>query len=356
MKSHFFSNKLIAWYEQNKRDLPWRNTRDPYKIWLSEVILQQTRVNQGLPYYHTFTENYPTISDLALADEQRVLRDWQGLGYYSRARNLHKCAIMVHESYNKEFPKIYSEIIKLPGIGKYTAAAISSFAFKQRVAAIDGNVYRVLSRIFGIDDDITTGKGQRSFEKLSEELIPERQPDLYNQAMMEFGALHCTPKKPKCESCIFNVECWARKSNGQDTLPVKSKKIKVRHRYFYYFNIVAEDKLLMRERKSKDIWQGLFDFHLVERESTVEMDDIWSQDNLLKSLVKLPKKVEINNTYKHVLSHQQIHATFCTIKLDADSAQLDTLIPDGYDLYNNEEVLKLPKPVLISKYLNDGFY
>ncbi len=356
LESSFFSSRLITWYHQNKRDLPWRNTRNPYKIWLSEVILQQTRVNQGLPYYLTFTENYPTISDLALADEQRVLRDWQGLGYYSRARNLHKCARIVHESYNKEFPKSYSEIIKLPGIGKYTAAAISSFSYQERVPAIDGNVYRVLSRVFGLQDDIATGKGQKVFENLSWDLIPHDQPDIYNQAMMEFGALHCTPKKPNCAECIFNVECVARKQEMQSSLPVKSKKVKVRKRYFYYFNIMVMDQLLMKERKGKDIWQGLHDFHLIETERPVSVDDLWENNEFLKQLIELPKEIDVHQNYRHILSHQEINAVFSTVKLNISDDNINHLIPEGYSLYSEEKVIDLPKPVLISKYLNDGFY
>src|SRR6185369_7763226 len=222
MRKDFFSSMIIDWYHANHRNLPWRATIDPYKIWLSEVMLQQTRVAQGLPYYERFVCSFPTVFDLAMATEQNVLRLWQGLGYYSRARNLHRCAKEVVEKFNGHFPNSFNELSKLPGIGDYTAAAIASIAFRQPVAVVDGNVYRVLARVFGIEKDITSGEGKKHFFSFANELINKERPDLFNQAVMEFGALHCVPKKPKCGECIFSKSCEANQRNLQAVLPIKS--------------------------------------------------------------------------------------------------------------------------------------
>src|SRR5690606_28672368 len=218
-----FSQKLISWYLQNKRDLPWRNTKNPYKIWLSEVILQQTRVAQGLPYYENFVKHFPTVFDLAKANEEQVLKIWQGLGYYSRARNLHHTAQYVSENLNGEFPKTYNKLIKLKGIGSYPAAAISSFSNDENVAVLDGNVYRVLSRYFGIETDISSSQGKKEFQEMADEVLDKKRPALFNQAIMEFGALQCVPKNPNCEVCVFNDSCVALQKNKVAQLPVKLK-------------------------------------------------------------------------------------------------------------------------------------
>ena len=223
-----FSNSLLLWYLQNKRDLPWRNTTNPYPIWLSEIMLQQTRVAQGLPYFLAFTEAFPTILDLAKADEEQVLKLWQGLGYYSRARNMHKTAQIIAFELGGNFPNNYNDLIKLKGIGEYTAAAIASFAFNEVVPAVDGNVFRVLSRYFNIDTDIASSGAKKEFTALAKELIPNDNPALFNQAIMEFGALQCVPKNPNCESCIFNSSCAALQKKKVAELPVKSKKVKDR--------------------------------------------------------------------------------------------------------------------------------
>ncbi len=240
MESRIFANKIIGWYLDNKRDLPWRNTKDPYRIWLSEIILQQTRVAQGLPYYQAFTEKFPTVWDLSKADERVVLRTWQGLGYYSRARNLHKCAKIICDNYRGQFPNNYKDLLALPGVGPYTAAAIASFAFGEIKAVVDGNVYRVLSRFFGVHDDIATGPGQKKFAELAQSLISQEKPELYNQGNMEYGAIQCTPKSPNCHGCVLEDSCVAYHQHLQHQLPVKSKKVKVRERYFYYFNLVKQ--------------------------------------------------------------------------------------------------------------------
>ena len=259
-----FANKLISWYQDNQRDLPWRHTRDPYKIWLSEVILQQTRVSQGLPYYQSFVAHFPEVFDLANATEQQVLRLWQGLGYYSRGRNLLKCARMVVEELDGKFPNNYMQLLELPGIGEYTAAAIASIAFKEAVPVVDGNVFRVVSRVLGISDDIAVASSRKVFFNYSKQLMMDAPPDLYNQAVMEFGALHCTPKQPKCDSCPLSLTCYAFQNSRQHQFPVKSKKVKVRNRDFYYLVIKSGASYLLNKRASGDIWQGLYDFYLIE--------------------------------------------------------------------------------------------
>ena len=255
-----FAKLLINWYNNHQRDLPWRNTSAPYKIWLSEIILQQTRVNQGLPYYNKFINEYPSVHDLANAPEDEVMRLWQGLGYYSRARNLHECAKSIVNQYDGEFPSTYNELLKLKGVGKYTAAAIASFAFNQAVPVVDGNVFRVLARYFCVTDDIAQPKTFTKFFNIAKELIPEEQAASFNQAIMELGATICTPKKPACENCPLAQDCEARIHHKQSELPVKKKKIKIKHRYLYYLIWQEGGKLAMKKRGESDIWQGLFDF------------------------------------------------------------------------------------------------
>ncbi|MCH8317210.1 MAG: A/G-specific adenine glycosylase [Bacteroidetes bacterium] len=309
-----FSSLLIAWYRQHKRNLPWRHTHNPYHIWLSEIILQQTRVDQGLPYYLEFIEQYPTIHDLANADISEVLRLWQGLGYYTRARNLHHTANNIARNYGGKFPENYKDLLELKGVGKYTAAAIASFAFGENVAVLDGNVLRVLARIFGIETDIATNKGMAEFDKLANELLPASPPKspspkergtlsppyeeaadsaTYNQAIMEFGALHCTPAAPKCETCPFNKDCIANLLNKQGALPVKINKVKKRSRYFHYFVVVSggsdNRQILMKERTQNDIWKGLYDFLLIEEGHLVQGASKNSKINLT---AKTPRRKE----------------------------------------------------------------
>ena len=267
MKNLFIRDELLSWYRANKRELPWRNNRDPYRIWLSEVILQQTRVEQGLPYFQRITDQYPTVNDLANASEEEVLRSWQGLGYYSRARNMHKCAKIVVSDYNSEFPDSKAELLKLPGIGPYTAAAIASIAFGEAAAVVDGNVIRVITRLFGVADDISTPSTQKKIQAIADELISQEHPDLFNQAIMEFGALHCTPNQPDCVTCPFSQHCKSLKAGTNGKIPFKKKKIKKRNRYFHYLLINRDGKYLMKQRSNKDIWQGLFEFFLLESDS-----------------------------------------------------------------------------------------
>ena len=230
-----FSNSLIKWYLQNKRDLPWRNTIDPYFIWLSEIMLQQTRVAQGMPYFFAFTEAFPTVFDLAKASEQEVLKLWQGLGYYSRARNLHKTAQYVAFELDGKFPDNYKALLSLKGVGDYTAAAIASFSYNEVVPVVDGNVFRVLSRVFDIEADISQPASKKIFQELAMELMPKDHPAIFNQAIMEFGALQCVPKNPDCTICVMNDGCLALKMDKVNQLPVKLKKTKVTNRFFNYF-------------------------------------------------------------------------------------------------------------------------
>ncbi|MEO1052021.1 MAG: A/G-specific adenine glycosylase [Bacteroidota bacterium] len=348
--------KLIEWYERNKRDLPWRNTTDPYRIWLSEIILQQTRVVQGMPYYLKFIEHFPTVSALAEADEQVVLRLWQGLGYYSRARNLHKCAKVLMQEYNGDFPKKVDELLKLPGVGRYTAAAIASFSFGVRSAVVDGNVMRVLSRVFGLEYDISNTKEAAKFFELAGQLISIENPATHNQAIMEFGAIQCTPKSPDCEACIFKPNCVAYNKGLQESLPVKTKKIKVRKRYFHYLVVQKEGKLLMRERRSKDIWTGLYDFFLVESTDVLNEDKILVHESLTNTFGDKIKISGQSEEYTHILTHQKIFARFYMCVLEENQASQAEIFHSDFGFYDPDEIMALPKPVLISNYLRDYIF
>ena len=354
MKKAYFSKKIVEWYAASHRDLPWRNTQDPYKIWLSEIILQQTRVAQGLPYYKRFIQNYPNVKSLAEANEREVLRLWQGLGYYTRARNLHSCAQKVSADLNRKFPRSWEELRKLPGIGDYTAAAIASFAFDQKVAVVDGNVYRVLARIFGIDKDITSTTGKKSFFELANQLIPDDQPGLYNQAIMEFGAMHCLPQNPRCVGCPFCKGCFAFQHEAQGLLPVKRKKKAVSRRYFYYFIFRMGNKILMTRRIQKDIWNGLFDFPLLEEKRSVPVARVLekifqSGSNIQQVLTNAIVSID----YKHVLTHQTIYARFVEIDWPTGKRLPFALLSDDGAWYLTRQLEKLPKPRLITRYLED---
>lgn len=351
MKEGLFSEIIVDWYEHHHRSLPWRNTRDPYKIWLSEIILQQTRVAQGLPYYKRFLQHYPNVKSLAQANEQQVLRLWQGLGYYSRARNLHACAKKIVHDHGGKFPKTFTALKHLPGIGDYTAAAIASFAFDEPVAVVDGNVYRVLSRVFGIDKDIASPEGKKFFAKKANELIPSHRPAIHNQAVMEFGALHCTPQQPKCEDCVLAKHCYAKIHQMQNDLPVKQKSQKITKRYFYYWVIETGKKLLMNERSGKDIWKGLHDFPLHEEKRAIGTKKILSYHFSPSGLSTL--KPEVSSSYKHVLSHQIIFATFIALRLPFSKKLPPALSSAKAKWVSAKQIAELPKPVLISRYLKD---
>ena len=346
-----FTQELLSWYNQHRRDLPWRDTKDPYRIWLSEIILQQTRVAQGLPYYRRFLEAYPALQNLAEAPLQEVLRLWQGLGYYSRARNLHRCARTIVNDFGGQFPKEYGQLLTLPGIGDYTASAIASFAFGQREPVVDGNVFRVISRVFGIESDIAKPATRRQFKELGRQLISEEHPDKFNQAIMEFGALQCTPRQPACHLCPFHASCYAYQNKIVHQLPRKSKRTTTRSRYFNYYLVRYQDRILMKERTTKDIWQGLFDFLLLEsgqHQSPLNGLETCMPD---ASLMHETAVMEPSDTYRHKLTHQDIYARFTEVKLQ-NAAQLKSWM-EAFELeeFHLQEIAQLPKPILIDKYL-----
>ena len=321
-KQSFFTQKLLEWYRPNKRPLPWKNIKNPYHIWLSEIILQQTRVEQGLPYYNKFVEKYPTVIDLAEASEDEVFKLWEGLGYYSRARNLHAAAKTVAKQYKGNFPKTYAEIRALKGVGDYTAAAIASFAYDLPHAVVDGNVYRVLSRFFGMDTPIDSSAGKKEFRALADALLERKQAARYNQAIMDFGATHCTPKTPQCAACLHRSQCVAWAEDRVGVLPVKSKKIKKRSRYFYYLIMNEGAQVLLHKRMDKDVWASLYDFPLIELDKQVEGLFLIDELKKTKSWQYWFENQEVDITsvskiFKQTLSHQKIHAIFIEINLKA---------------------------------------
>lgn len=341
--------KLIPWYIENKREMPWRQTTDPYRIWLSEIILQQTRVAQGLPYYVSFTEAFPTVHDLANASEEEVLKFWQGLGYYSRGRNLHAAAKYIVEDLEGIFPNTYKDLLKLKGVGDYTASAIASISFNEPTAVVDGNVYRVLSRLFGIDTPINSTQGIKEFKELAQELIDKEQPANFNQAIMEFGAIQCKPQNPYCLHCIFNDSCVALQKNKVHILPIKLKKTKVKNRYIHYLVFRSTDhKTVIERRSGKGIWQGLYQFPMIEG----EFDSIRFRESelFLKKTASYTLKnvTQYNETpITHKLSHQHLHTTFWivdVVQLPEDAIAVETL-------------RSYPVPVLISNFIEAyGFH
>ncbi len=311
-----FSNKLTTWYLQNKRSLPWRETNNPYAIWLSEIILQQTKVAQGLPYYLSFLNAFPTIFDLAHAKEDQVLRLWQGLGYYSRARNLHTTAKLIAFELNGVFPNNYKDLLLLKGVGPYTAAAIASIAFNEQVAVLDGNVYRVLSRVFGITTDISSHTAKKEFQELAQSLIPKDHPATFNQAIMDFGAIQCTPKLPLCQSCVFNSSCVALQTNMVSKLPVKLKKTKVRNRYIDY--IIFQDpqkNTIIEQRLEKDIWQKLYQFPCIDRFEDTHVDIKTVLQESFKHFKASKITLMTPSPVQHILSHQKLHINFWIVDI-----------------------------------------
>lgn len=351
MSNKFFGEKIIAWYNKSKRDLPWRHTQDPYHIWLSEVILQQTRVVQGLPYYERFVAEFPTITDLANAPIQTILRLWQGLGYYSRARNLHHTAQVIVEQWQGQFPSTYKQLLQLKGVGSYTAAAIASFAYNEPVAVVDGNVYRVLARVFGVELDVNSNEGKKHFAQLAQKLLIGHEPAVYNQAIMEFGALQCTPQNPNCMFCPLQNMCVAFNEGKVDKLPIKSNKLKVKTRFFNYLVIEQANKIAMQMRTQNDVWQQLYEFWLIET-NILETD--FDKLNLPIEIRNLAKQAFITQpikVYKHILTHQRIEAQFWHIKLLPDINTSDLSIK----FYTQQAIENLPKPVLITTYWKEHF-
>lgn len=317
-----FSNFLIDWYLENKRDLPWRKTTNPYYIWLSEIILQQTRVDQGLAYYLKFVEHYPTVFDLSNADEEEVLKLWQGLGYYSRARNLHFSAKYIVKELNGVFPFTYKEILKLKGVGDYTASAIASICFEEPTAVVDGNVYRTLARFFDIDTPINSSKGIKYFKELAQKLIDVNDPATHNQAIMEFGARMCKPQNPTCEICPLNNKCLALQKKKIKELPVKEKKLKVRKRYFNYLVPISTDgKTTLNKREGKGIWQNLYEFPIIESEFTLDKDAVLSHEIFTNLFTDDTLDVKLFNQKEivHKLSHQHLYTRFWVVEIGGEN-------------------------------------
>lgn len=339
-----FTNTLIVWYLKNLRDLPWRQTRNPYRIWLSEIMLQQTRVAQATPYYYRFLEAFPTVQDMAAADEETLLKLWQGLGYYSRARNLHFTAKQVVTEFKGEFPKTYNELLQLKGIGEYTAAAIASIAYHEPVAVVDGNVYRVLARFFGIETDIASSGAKKEFTELANTLLDRKRPAEFNQALMEFGAVHCTPKNPKCDCCVLQSACVAFRDKKTSVLPLKLKKTKVTNRYFHY--LVFEDlegKVLLEKRTEKGIWHNLYQFPLIESQGILSFEEFLTSFNDHYGKQSISTIQRINpNPILHKLSHQNLHIFFYKI-------QLQTIESKGIPA---DELNNFPVPIVIHNFIS----
>ena len=333
-----FSPILLDWYSKNKRELPWRNTLNPYKIWLSEIILQQTRVDQGMGYYLKFTEKYETIKDLSEASEDEVLSLWQGLGYYSRGRNLRKAAIQVMEEFGGVFPKDSINLKKLKGVGDYSSAAISSFSNDEKIAVVDGNVFRVLSRIFNISTPIDTGKGKKEFTELLEHLISTDKPDIFNQSIMEFGAIQCTPKSPNCSVCHWQEKCVANNTNKVHFLPIKSKKIKQRIRYFNYIVYKKDKNYFIQKRTKKDIWENMYEFPLLETKAEITDLPLKQIENGYINSIK---------KFTHLLSHQKIFVTFWEIHLEKYNNS------NRYVVVNKNTINDYPFPKIVENYITN---
>ncbi|MDR2927444.1 MAG: A/G-specific adenine glycosylase [Cytophagaceae bacterium] len=344
-----FINKIYDWYRLHKRLLPWRETVEPYLIWLSEIILQQTRINQGTGYYLRFVEKYPTVKSLADAEEEDVLKLWQGLGYYSRARNLHYTARYIANSLNGRFPETKSELKKLKGVGDYTASAIASIAFNQPEAAVDGNVYRLLSRFLAIATPIDTSEGKKEFAQIADMLLDRENPGLFNQAMMEMGALMCTPALPNCQNCPVATHCLSHANGDMLNYPVKTKKTKVRERYFNYFIIHNDTYIIMCRRERGDIWQGLYDFPLSETVALLTEEEACFV--LSKEFAAFSGSLKKESDMRHQLTHQTIHIRFFSL-----ATSLDNNIPTFFTgrntvLISKNELDKYPVPKPVEKWL-----
>ena len=335
-----FSHLVYAWYIKNQRNLPWRETSDPYKIWVSEIILQQTRVDQGTSYYQRFTERFPTVHDLANATEEEVLKLWQGLGYYSRARNLHTAAKTICNNFNGVFPSSYPDILSLKGIGPYTAAAIASIAFNLPYSALDGNIFRVLARNFGVFTPPNSSKGKKKFQKIAGEILNENNPGQHNQALMEFGALQCIPKTPNCSACPLTASCYAFLHNKVESLPVKTPGAKQRTRYFYFYYFDSEETTWLEKRTGNDIWKSLYQFPLLE--TLEELDDkelgnmkppfVNGQDFIIKS---------VSSSLKHFLSHQILIARLIHVEIEKESKLTNNLISVSKKDFSNYAIPRL---------------
>ena len=344
---------LAQWFETHKRELPWRSNPTPYYVWLSEIILQQTRVNQGLDYFNRFVERWPSLKELSEASEEEVLKMWQGLGYYSRARNLHKCARQITENHNGIFPSDFETLRKLQGIGNYTAAAIASIAFDQPNAVVDGNVYRVLSRLYDIDTPINIENGVKLFAQLAEEMLDRQHPGRHNQALMEFGALQCQPKNPDCAQCPLQSHCLAFAHHTTDQRPVKEKKLKIKTRHFHYLVFKTPNKgIYLRKRKNNDIWKNLYDFPCIESDNNMTIEEIIGCEEFKKLMSDQNFQiVRVSHPYTHKLTHQTIVATFIEIKIFDFLPLIQT---NDILLTFENELGTFPVPKLIDNYLTNN--
>ncbi len=347
-----FTKGLLQWnQEQNTRQMPWKGEKDPYRIWISEIILQQTRVEQGLSYYNHFIRTFPTIRHLAKAPDEKVFKCWEGLGYYSRCRNLLATARFIVNECNGHFPDTYEDILQLKGVGPYTAAAISSFAFQLPHAVVDGNVFRVLSRYFGIDIATDSTAGKKLFTTLAQELLDPRQPGPYNQAIMDFGAVICKPAAPLCTGCVFRKKCVALKMQQVDALPVKQKKTRVRERWLNYIVVVCNQEVAIQQRTAKDIWQDLYEFPLIETKKAVNKSALmksatwkkWLGDTVLIRQADPVKE-------RQLLSHQLVHGYFILLQTDRKPRAMA-----GWQWVKKNKLGTFSFPGLINRYLSDGF-
>jgi len=350
IKKKYFTEALLLWnVEGNKRIMPWKKEKDPYKIWLSEIILQQTRVEQGWDYYNRFIAEYPGIDKLAKARSEKIFKMWEGLGYYTRCKNLIETARFIANEKKGKFPDTYEEIRALKGVGPYTAAAIASFAFNLAHPVIDGNVFRVLSRFFGVQANIQSGKGKKIFETLADELLDKKTPGIYNQAIMDFGAVICKPKNPVCKSCPLKTRCVANIKGITDKLPVKNAPIKKRSRWLYYFIVEYNNKFYVRKRGAGDIWENLFEFVLLETAKRVTVENLKKTPDFRK--LTGDNKIEIINSsklYKQQLTHQTIQGRFFHLKAKKQMP-LNT-----YKAVSLKELKKLPFPKFITGYLSEN--
>ncbi len=345
-----FADSILNWHSTIDRNLPWKSSNDPYKIWLSEIIMQQTRIAQGTPYYLKFVEAFPSIVDLANAEESKVMKLWQGLGYYSRARNLHYTAKTVRDKYNGIFPTDYEDILALKGVGRYTAAAISSFAYGNEYPVVDGNVIRLISRYFGITAAVDTSLTLKEINQLAEKLIKGSNPADYNQAIMDFGALMCTPKSPSCLDCPLNQDCVAFDTNQVDNIPNKSKKIKKKERHLHYFYIAdSNENILLNHRTEKDIWQSLYDFPSIENRNKQALAEAEIEAYLLNTVgIKALDIVFPTKVYKHILTHQTIYGQFYIIHVSKFPKEVKKFISA-----KESDIGSFAFPVLLTNFLSE---
>ncbi len=340
----------MKWYDEQGRELPWRETRNPYEIWVSEIILQQTRTQQGIQYYYSFLRSFPDVFSLANSDIAEVLNVWQGLGYYSRARNMHETARVIAHQYNGTFPSNYNDILKLKGIGEYTAGAIASIAFGERVPAIDGNVKRVFSRLYGLYDDPGKPKALKNLKKIVQKVMDQQEAGKFNQAIMDLGALICKPKKPLCSECPLSENCTAFQKGITHELPVKTRKTKNRTRFFYYCIIKWNGHILLSQRKEKDIWLMLYEFPLIETSKPLSDKSIYDQvHERFLSGQKWAKISKISSEIIHILSHQKLHARFIHIEAE----KINNLLLSGFIPVRKEKVNDYPLPRLLDRYLKE---